>query len=106
MSDRIDRITRMEAVLNDSAAAAEALSAALDAYEALLPQMQALEAYYTGPQWLDDHDADAKGLIPQDLRRGVLTEDAVYDLLIDLDGIRRRMAQLGGKENGHAERHS
>ncbi len=94
MNDRIARITRMETILDESTAAVQALTAALDAYEALLPRMQALEAWYTSPEWLADHDADSLGLIPADLKRGVLTEDAIYDLLIDLDGLKRRMAAL------------
>ena len=31
--------------------------------------------------WFADYDADRAGLLPPDLKRGVLSEDAVYDLL-------------------------
>ena len=40
-----------------------------------------LEEYYTSGQWLEDYESDEKGLLPADLRRGVLAQDAVYDLL-------------------------
>lgn len=33
-----------------------------------------------------DFEADEKGMFPQDLKRGVLSEDGLYDLLEDLNG--------------------
>lgn len=100
-TERIRRITDMEAVLDTASAAVAAMNAALDAYEALQPQMQRLEAYYTGPQWLADHDADGAGALPAGLKRGVLSEDAVYDLLTDRQTLLQRMAALAGKEKPH-----
>ena len=44
-----------------------------------------LEAYYTGGVWLGDYEADEKGAWPADLKRGVLSQDAVYDLLSALE---------------------
>jgi hypothetical protein len=32
---------------------------------------------------MEDFDADREGKIPKSLPRGVLTEDAIYDLLTD-----------------------
>lgn len=40
-----------------------------------------LDYYYTSGQWLEDYEADEQGLLPQDLKRGVLSQDALYDLL-------------------------
>ena len=42
---------------------------------------QELEAYYTGGQWLEDYERDERGEWPADLKRGVLSQDALYDLL-------------------------
>ena len=39
-----------------------------------------LEAYYT-TTWLSDFEADEAGLLPPDLKRGVLSEDGIYNLL-------------------------
>ena len=44
-------------------------------------KIEELEKYYTGPEWMEDFEADNKGLIPKDMNRGILTEDAIYDLL-------------------------
>lgn len=40
-----------------------------------------LEAYYTSPAWRADFEADEAGLLPSDLKRGVLSEDGIYNLL-------------------------
>ena len=40
-----------------------------------------LEKYYTGKLWKRDFAADEAGLLPPGLKRGVLSEDGVYNLL-------------------------
>ena len=40
-----------------------------------------LEEYYTSGEWRADYEADEAGLFPADLKRGVLSQDGVYDLL-------------------------
>ena len=44
-----------------------------------------LEAYYTSKDWRFDFELDEAGLLPAGLKRGVLSEDGVYDLLENLD---------------------
>ena len=45
------------------------------------PELRELEAYYTGPLWKEDYAADEAGLLPKDLKRGVLSQDGIYQLL-------------------------
>lgn len=78
---QLERIHRMEKILDEASAAVRNLSDALERYTALQPQMRELEAYYTGPLWMKDYADDEAGRIPPDLKRGVLSEDAVYTLL-------------------------
>lgn len=40
-----------------------------------------LEKYYTSGEWREDYEADEAGLFPADLKRGVLSQDGLYDLL-------------------------
>ena len=40
-----------------------------------------LTSYYESGQWLQDFEADERGELPKDLKRGVLSEDGVYNLL-------------------------
>ena len=42
-----------------------------------------LDRYYTGNQWKEDFAADEKGAFPAGLKRGVLSEDGIYNLLED-----------------------
>ncbi len=78
-----ERIIWMEQALNESVEALTALETALEQYRSALPKLQKLSAYYQSPLWLSDFDDDRAGKIPATLSRGVLTEDAVYDLLTD-----------------------
>ena len=57
--------------------AEQALCAAEQAAELL----RELAAYYTGPKWKEDFAADEAGQLPADLKRGVLSEDGIYNLL-------------------------
>lgn len=40
-----------------------------------------LDAYYTSGEWREDYEADERGELPPDLKRGILSQDALYDLL-------------------------
>ena len=40
-----------------------------------------LKQYYESGEWLKDYELDEKGLLPANLKRGVLSQDALYDLL-------------------------
>ncbi len=91
----LDRIAEMELALDRAAAAAEALDAALSAWEDVQGDFSALAAYMDGGEWLKDYLADEEGLIPKDMKRGVLSQDALYDLLTDQVRLRGKMRELG-----------
>ena len=78
---RIDRIKKMEAILDEANASLDELETAVSRYADLQNKIEKLEAYYIGGQWRKDYEADEAGKLPKDLKRGVLSEDAVYDLL-------------------------
>lgn len=80
---QIERITQMEARLNRCTDAVRALDAALKEYQAALGDMRRLEDYLIGKNWIKDFEADEAGLLPEDLPRGVLSEDGIYNLLED-----------------------
>lgn len=45
----------------------------------------ALKQYQESGQWLRDFESDERGELPLDLKRGVLSEDGLYNLLIDVE---------------------
>lgn len=81
--DHIERIKTMEEYLNASTAALSALELSFDKYAESQQQIALLAEYYGSEEWYDDRELDQNGELPQDLRRGVLTEDLVYNLLLD-----------------------
>ena len=44
-------------------------------------QLRILNDYYVSGQWQEDYEADEAGLLPSGLKRGVLSQDGVFDLL-------------------------
>ena len=90
-SKQLNRIKRMESYLDEAALAVKELSLALEKYEKLEKKYYKLEGYYGSSAWLDDFEADEAGLIPQEIKRGVLSEDAVYNLIVEHKELMRRM---------------
>ena len=78
-SERIARITAYENMLDE----AMALLKDDKCTTRLTELLTALEAYYTSPLWKQDFAADEAGLLPKNLKRGVLSEDGIYHLLTE-----------------------
>ena len=68
--DIIERITHMEALF-DRALETRVIPAEL-------------RDYYTGGQWLRDYEAEERGELPPELKRGVLSQDGLWDLMEEL----------------------
>jgi hypothetical protein len=66
--DRIIRITKLDGITPG-------------VYASVLPELKELEDYYTSPEWQEDYAADEAGLLPEGLKRGVLSQDGISDLL-------------------------
>ena len=92
--NRIERIEQMEKYLDESAAALKDMTHALDAFEASRKAYRKLVDYYGSTQWMRDYEADEAGKLPADLKRGVLSEDAVYDLITDNHELIVRMMRM------------
>ena len=90
---QIERIKRMERKLNRVSRAVKRLSAALDDYTKIQNDLHELEAYYGSENWKQDFADDEKGLLPSDLKRGVLSEDAIWNLLEDNSTLKKRLNQ-------------
>ena len=84
MNEAVRRITRMEQCFDTLRAAAAHDLTQLGSDSTLREQLAALAAYYEGGQWLRDYELDEQGLLPPNLKRGVLAQDAVYDFLNEL----------------------
>ena len=67
--DIIERITHMEALYDRARETGQIPQALLD--------------YYESGQWLKDYEADERGDLPRDLKRGVLSQDGLWNLLAE-----------------------
>jgi len=88
---QLERITRMECLLEEAKQAVKRLSEALDGYETAQSAIRALEAYYDSEEWMKDFSDDEQGRLPKELKRGVLSEDAIWDLLEENRDLKERM---------------
>ena len=87
----IERITDMEQRFDHVDEALRALEEAVDTIMSLEDDILKLDAYYSDDEWKTDFRSDELGLLPQDLKRGVLSEDAIWNLLGRVDGVKHRM---------------
>ena len=67
--DRIERVEKYERLFDEARKQPDAELFSL------------LNDYYTSGSWREDYEADERGELPPDLKRGVLSQDALYDLL-------------------------
>ena len=81
MDEQLQRIRKMERHLNRASAALKRLSFALDKYEEAKEDIAALASYYGSDDWKQDFADDEAGRLPKDLKRGVLSEDGIWNLL-------------------------
>ena len=49
-----------------------------------------LNKYYSSELWKQDFAADEAGILPPDLKRGVLSEDGIWNLLADYRDIQKK----------------
>jgi hypothetical protein len=79
--EQIERIQHFETLLDRITPVLENLEEALDAFEGIQEDVKELAAYYEDDDWREDFEADEAGRLPADLKRGVLSEDGIYDVL-------------------------
>ena len=100
--DRLERIRQMEQQLDRASQAVEHLSYALDEYAGAQNALRDLAAYYGSEAWKQDYADDEAGRLPQDLKRGVLSEDGIWNLLEETRALKTRMEEI--IESGEASK--
>lgn len=81
MSKDFTHIIDMEKVFDEILEAQDSLEKAAENYKSLQVKVKKLERYYSGKQWKEDYSMDERGEIPADVKRGVLSEDGIYNML-------------------------
>ncbi len=81
LNERMENITEMENILNKMNDLMSRLETLHQEWKDAQPNFEKLLNYYEGEQWHADYEAYEEGLFPQDFPCGVLSEDAVFDLV-------------------------
>ncbi|MBR6396880.1 MAG: DUF4298 domain-containing protein [Lachnospiraceae bacterium] len=79
--ERIVRIMEMEAVFDRALELFEALPGSAKELLEFQSEIKNLSDYYESPDFKADFEADENGKVPKGIKRGVLSEDGIYDLL-------------------------
>ena len=87
----VERVEAMERAFDRTRGVVSALEEALDAYESNRETMDELSDYMVSGTWMKDFELDGEGGLPAGLKRGVLSEDSLYDLLCEIDTLQKRL---------------
>lgn len=81
MKETINRIKNMESVFDFLQKMVKEKSVSVCSEDWFRIHLNKLLAYYEGGQWLADYQLDEQGMLPKNLKRGVLSQDGVYNFL-------------------------
>ena len=85
---QIERIKWMEQRFNYALAVIK--NGTVDSQKAIKDDIAELSKYYSSELWKMDFAADEAGKLPPDLKRGVLSEDGIWNLLADYRDIQKK----------------
>ena len=85
IANAILRIEKMEDLFDELLEAYEKRGAEILVDDLLNKNLSVLTEYYEGGEWMSDYELDEQGLLPNDLKRGILSEDGFYNFLFELD---------------------
>lgn len=91
------RIQEMERWLEEATTAVGLMEKALERYMAAQGAVERLASYLDSEEWRRDFADDEKGLLPADLKRGVLSEDGIWNLLDNNRELATRMQEISDK---------
>ena len=88
VEEAVERIRVMESYLNKATELLNKKKLDSDEKELLLLCLSELDNYYTSAAWKFDFKLDELGKLPDDLKRGVISEDGISNILDRYDDIR------------------
>ena len=77
----IERIMKMESILVEANRKIDELEEKIEELKGYQDEIKELSDYYSSDLWKEDFELDERGELPKDLKRGVLSEDGIYDML-------------------------
>ena len=92
-NDKIKRVEEMEKIMDKSADIFRKLNIVLDKLEENLSDYK----YYSSENWFLDVEDFNNGVLPQDLKCGVLSEDGAYNLFGENHELAIKMVEIAAK---------
>ena len=94
MEEQIERIEDMEGRMDRTWKAVRKLQTAIEQFDGVREDVEALSDYYENGCWRQDYEADEAGALPENLKRGVLSQDALYDLLAECEALEGQLRTI------------
>ena len=94
--ERIERIKKMEEKLDNVTPKVNAFEETLGNLNSAFEDIKVLSDYYK-KEWKEDYEADEQGKIPKEVKRGVLSQDTLFDLLAKLNEMEKDITELNNK---------
>ena len=93
----IKRIQENEEKLDKLCVIVNELDVALNKFEEAQTILKELNEYYGSKEWFEDKEAFDGGNI-KNVKAGVLSEDAVWDLITDINYLKDKMKKISDKK--------
>lgn len=81
----ISRITKMEKLFDDLKFSFEKSKEEFYKNKNLQRKLKVLTNYYENGKWLKDYQLDEENLLPKTLKRGILSQDGIYNFLSEVE---------------------
>ena len=89
--EQIQRIMHYESLLNAVSAKVSILKSAIVGFESVQKEIDELSSYYGSKEWKKDFADDETGKFPSTLKRGVLSEDGLYNLINEINELKEKL---------------
>lgn len=89
IEETITRVQKMEQYFDEIAEVVRLNPKLLQSDASIREKLEELIVYYEGGLWMQDYECDERGELPKSLKRGVLSEDGLYNLLSDVGNIKK-----------------
>ena len=81
----ISRINKMEEVFDELQLAFSKLNKDFLSNKKMKKKLNCLISYYENGKWLKDYQLDEQNKLPKNLKRGILSQDGIYNFLCEVE---------------------
>ena len=81
----ISRINKMEEVFDELQLAFSKLNKDFLSNKKMKKTLNRLISYYENGKWLKDYQLDEQNKLPKNLKRGILSQDGIYNFLCEVE---------------------